>query len=74
MPLVVLLMKKAKSGDQYAVVELVNLFKNLILKNSFVPNQSREERDEFIQYLTVCLLEAINDFDFNYSPKHKKIF
>lgn len=73
MPLVVLLMKKAKSGDQCAVYELVKLFTNLILKNSFIPYQSREEREEFNRYLTVCLIEAIHEFDFNYSAKHKKI-
>lgn len=71
---IVSLVRKGQCGDKVAVSEILRRYRNLMLKYSFIEGQTEDEREDFIQFLTICLIEAIYQFDFDYSSKVNKKF
>ena len=71
---IIILLKKAQQGDQLAVIEIINRYKNLLLSRCFIKGQTKEEHSEFYKQLRMELIDAIRRFDFNYQRKSKNIF
>ena len=48
-------------NDKSAIYEIIKLYENLIIKNSFINGRFDEDCRAYIEY---CLIQAINNFKF----------